>query len=287
MTTPLLSALDHAVLLCPDIDTGTEALETLFGRAADWCAVDEAGGTASALFRFANTALELLAPHGTGPRASDLAERVCAGEAGLASLVFAAPDIGAAHHRLARRGLDPDAVTDGASTDLKTGATRRWKRFRCSGDHTAGARVFVIQPEDTLAPAPPSAPGAVDALDHLVIETPAPGRALALYGARLGLDLALDRTAPEWKTRFLFFRVGGLTLEIVQHLDQPTDPAAPDRLWGLTWRTGDLDAAHARLSAAGLDLSAIRTGRKPGTRVFTVRSGTLSVPTLFLEQAGR
>jgi hypothetical protein len=56
-----------------------------------------------------------------------------------------------------------------------------------------------------------------------------------------------------------------------------------DRLWGLSWRVADADAAHARLAAAGLDVSEVRAGMKPGTRVFTVRDGTCGVPTLMIE----
>ena len=34
---------------------------------------------------------------------------------------------------------------------------------------------------------------------------------------------------------------------------------------------------------AGVDVSEVRTGRKPGTRVMTVRSGTCGVPTLLVQ----
>ena len=36
-------------------------------------------------------------------------------------------------------------------------------------------------------------------------------------------------------------------------------------------------------SQAGVDVSEVRTGRKPGTRVMTVRSGTCGVPTLLVQ----
>jgi len=36
-------------------------------------------------------------------------------------------------------------------------------------------------------------------------------------------------------------------------------------------------------NAAGLDVAEVRLGRKPGTRVFTVRDKTCGVPTLVLE----
>ena len=124
--------------------------------------------------------------------------------------------------------------------------------------------------------------GHVHALDHLVINTPNPDRAMALYGAKLGLRLALDRSAPEWGVRLIFFRTGGLTVEIAHRLGQGEDAAGPDNFWGLTWRVGDIEAAHDRLAGLGFNVSDVRTGRRAGTRVFTVRDGTMGVPTLFI-----
>jgi catechol 2,3-dioxygenase-like lactoylglutathione lyase family enzyme len=102
------------------------------------------------------------------------------------------------------------------------------------------------------------------------VRTTHPNRAAALYGARLGLDMRLDRTEPKWGSRLMFFRCGDLIIEIVHDLkDEPSD--TPDRLWGLSWRVANAEAAHARLKAAGFNVSDVRPGRKPGTRVFTVR----------------
>jgi catechol 2,3-dioxygenase-like lactoylglutathione lyase family enzyme len=120
---------------------------------------------------------------------------------------------------------------------------------------------------------------AVSGLDHLVINTPDPERAIALYGGRLGLDLRLDRANPDWGMRLLFFRCGGLIVEIAHALNGPTE--GPDSVWGLTWRVPDIEAAHARL-APGFNTSEVRAGRKPGTRVFTVRDAPAGVPTLIL-----
>ncbi len=121
-------------------------------------------------------------------------------------------------------------------------------------------------------------------LDHVVIATEEPERAAALYGARLGLDMTLDLARPDWGARLMFFRCGDLVVEIVHHLNEASR-GNPDKLWGLSWRVADIEAAQARLAAAGLDVSEIRTGRRPGTRVFTVRSGALGVPTLVIQPA--
>jgi hypothetical protein len=93
--------------------------------------------------------------------------------------------------------------------------------------------------------------------------------------------------------RLLFFRVGGVTLEVAARLESGAEktsgpsgePADPDhdRLWGLSWLVHDADDARARLMETGFDVSEVREGRKPGTRVLTVRDGTCDVPTLLIE----
>jgi catechol 2,3-dioxygenase-like lactoylglutathione lyase family enzyme len=104
-----------------------------------------------------------------------------------------------------------------------------------------------------------------------------------LYGDALGLRCALDREFPQWGARLIFHRVGDVTVELAARLDAADLDPARDRLFGLSWRVPDADAARARLLAAGVDASEVRTGRKPGTRVLTVRSGTCGVPTLLIE----
>ena len=122
----------------------------------------------------------------------------------------------------------------------------------------------------------------ITAIDHVVIATSDPERAAALYGARLGLGMALDRSHPDWG-RLMFFRCGDLIIEVVHRPDN-TDPNAPDRLRGLCWRVDNIEAMRARLISANIDASEVRTGRKPGTQVMTVRSGTCGVATLLVER---
>lgn len=280
----MITGLDHIVLICPDIAAGIATYETLLGRAPDWRA--QASGAATALFRVDNTALELMAPTDESAVSQRLRTLLDTHGTGLTSLAFACDDIEAVHHKLTRRGLKPDDISGGESTDTLTGRRRTWRRFRCDDSQMAGIKTFILKPDSAIVAAD-AGPATVNALDHIVIDTPNPDRALGLYGARLGLDLALDRTRDEWKTRFLFFRTGGLTFEVIHRLGGTHDPQANDRIWGLTWTVEDLAAAHHRLSSAGCDVSEIRKGRKPGSAVFTVRDHTLGVPTLFISHSPR
>jgi catechol 2,3-dioxygenase-like lactoylglutathione lyase family enzyme len=130
------------------------------------------------------------------------------------------------------------------------------------------------------------------ALDHVVISTGDLDAARALYGEELGLRLALDRPFPKRGIQILFFRLAGVTVEVVGALadaerpegGQSSFPAETDRFGGLAWRVDDVRAARARLEKEGFDVSQDRAGHKAGTRVFTVRSSTHGVPTLVIGQ---
>jgi len=279
----MITGLDHVVIAVRDLDAGAAAYQTLLGCAVSWRAEAHGGGAEIAAFGLENVSVELIAPVGDGPTAERLRALLDGQGEGLASLAFAVDDIEWAHRRLDRLGLAPEPISDGESVDHVSGTRRRWRRTRASTAATHGVRVFLIEP----APPPPAARiagdrSAVMGLDHVVIRTPDPERAAALYGARLALDMRLDRSSADWGARLMFFRCGDLIVEIAHDLRAGVS-SAPDRLWGLSWRVPDAGAAEARLRAAGVDVSDVRPGRKPGTRVFTVRDQTCGVPTLMLE----
>ncbi len=66
----------------------------------------------------------------------------------------------------------------------------------------------------------PTASAPIIGLDHVVVSTDEPERAAALYGARLGLDMTLDLSRPDWGARLMFFRCGDLVVEIVHRLNE-------------------------------------------------------------------
>ncbi|WP_424631972.1 VOC family protein [Bradyrhizobium sp. SYSU BS000235] len=281
----MITGLDHVVLLVRDIDAGVDAYQTLLGCAPSWRT--QSHGAATALFTLANMSLELMAPSGEGAAGERVQAALDKQGEGLASLAFAVADVTKAHRRLTRLSLAPDAITEGQSQDSTTGASMSWQRMRASDDLTHGVRMFFLQRSEPLGRPADPASDAVEALDSLVLSTPSPDRAAALYGARLGLDMALDRTVPNLDTRFLFFRCGDdLIVEIIHRLKDGVGQG-PDKIWGLSWRTMDIAAARERLRRAGLEVSEIRDGRKPGSRVATVKTGTFGVPTLLIQQGVR
>lgn len=279
----MITALDHIVIICPTIDVGEASMTALLGRSPDWRSNDSAGSS-SLVYRLENTAVELLAPSGGGPVARRLHALLDQDGPGLQTLVFSAQNLAAFRTVMDRRGLRPDELLAAESLDPVANGVRSWTRTRLAEDATHGVRIFVLerrQPDPVTYK--PSGPAAACALDHVVVSTSQPERAAALYGARLGLRMALDRSNTEWDARLIFFRIGEVTVEIAHKLSKGVNNA-PDKLFGLTWRVPDIEAARARIEATGLPLTAIRAGRRPGTRVFSVRDGTLGVPTLILSE---
>ncbi len=244
----MITALDHLTLRASFQAGAIGAYETLLGRRAAWDRL-----------RVGNVGLVIEDDAAT---------------ARLTSMVFAVPSLDKAEHLLERRALP---------------AARQGDRLALSTTATHGVSIALIEPKDRTTPSPlkdSSEAAAIANLDHVVIRSPNPERAIALYAGRLGLDLRLDRSNPDWGSRLLFFRCGDLVVEIAHDLKKGISDA-PDELWGLSWRAPDVARANERLRKAGVEVSSPREGRRPGTQVFTVQSHTANVPTIVIGGLGR
>jgi catechol 2,3-dioxygenase-like lactoylglutathione lyase family enzyme len=279
----VITGLDHVVVLTGDIAAGEAAYQSLFARTPAWR--NSGDGAERVLFTLDNMTLELMAPSGEGAAADRIRAVLAAQGEGLASLCFRTNDIAKMHRRLDRLSLKPEPVSEVESREATSGATLSWKRTRAATDATRGVRLFFLELAKERPLSVRTGPASITAMDHVVVSTPDPERAAALYGARLGLDMALDRSHPDWG-RLMFFRCGDLIVEVTHRPGKPAD-VKHDRLRGMCWRVADIDATHARLTAAGVDVSEVRSGRKPGTRVMTVRNGTCGVPTLLVQPSPR
>ncbi len=277
----MITGLDHVLIVCTSVDEAENTYSALLGREPDWRSSDP-GGSSTVIFQMENMALEIMAPHGGGPLARRLHAMMEQEGAGLKSLIFSSDNLADDRALFDRRALKPDEITAGESVNPYAGTARYWSRFRLDEQATHGVRIFALT-RKTPDPIAYKAlkPDAISGLDHVVINTANPDRAAALYGARLGLRMALDRSNPDWDMRLLFFRIGGLTVELAHKLSAGPGNQ-PDKLWGLSWKTSDIEATHARMMASDFAVTSIRPGRRAGTRVFSVRDKTMGVPTLVI-----
>lgn len=288
----MLESLDHIVIAVEDLAAAQRAAIHLLGRSPSWSGHHPSFGTRNVLFKLENTYIELLAPDGEGAIADGLRARLAERGPGLHALALGTADADAAVERLREVGLSPQGPIAGVAQDEPSGAWRRFRNVVLPVEETAGIGLFVIQHEsdpEMLTPALPIADEAATAnrVDHVVIMTKAPERAIDLYGEKLGIRLALDRTFEKRGVRLLFFRLGGATIEIGASLRDGSElgeaDAEADRLWGIAYQVPDIDKARARLVEAGLSVTDVRDGHKPGTRVCTVNGEPLGVPTLIIQ----
>ncbi len=267
----MITALDHIALAVTDFAASADAYEALLGLTAE--RLDPDRGARRAWFRLANMSLEIIAPSGAGPAGDRVRTRLAQQGEGLLFIAFGVEQeaAAAAARLLDRRGVPSARAEDAASSTAIL-----------APEATHGLPMILVQRKARVPAAPVGeASASLHALDHIVVQTPNPDRALALYGAKLGLDLRLDRANPAWGVRQLFFRCGDSVVEIGHGLAGGVSDG-PDLFGGLAWRTADPEVARARIAAAGFNVSEVRKGRKPGTAVFTVRDRTAGVPTLVL-----
>jgi catechol 2,3-dioxygenase-like lactoylglutathione lyase family enzyme len=279
----VITGLDHLVVLLEDVEAGAKAYQLLLGRAPSWHSTND--GAETVLFTLDNMTLELMAPAGHSPTAERIRGVIKLWGEGLASICFRVGDIEKMYRRLDRLALKPDSVTEVESRDAGSGAILRWKRTRAATELTRGVRMFFLELASERPRSAATLAAPIIGLDHVVVSTEDPERAAALYGARLGLDMALDRSHQDWG-QLMFFRCGDLIVEVVKRPVAGGDQTH-DKLWGLSWCVADIDATRARLVAGGLDVSEVRAGRKPGTRVMSVRDGACGIHTLLLERTAR
>ena len=128
----------------------------------------------------------------------------------------------------------------------------------------------------------PQAQSTALSVDHIVLRTVDAQACIDLFGGDLGIRLALDKAVPEWGGRMLFFRAGKLTLEVIE---SDTDESGGNYFWGLAYQCQDLPVLVQQLKERDVEVSDIREGRKPGTRVATLKSHCLEIPTLLIQPA--
>ena len=276
-----MSVVDHIIIAVEDLEKASADYALMLGRAPSWRGTHPDYGSANTLFRLDNCYLELLTANGEG-WAGDMVRGVLQSQGqSLCALVFATDECAAFLENARANGLDAADPVPGHGIDDNTGVTRTWQTMHWDMAAARGIFSFCIRHDDlsALPMAAVEGAGAVTAVDHVVVQTKSAEAARKFYGDQLGIRLALEQHVPDWGGTQLFFRTNSMSVEVLA-----TEKAGDDdRLWGLALKTDDIEATQKRLSDAGIAVSEVRDGRKPGTKVCTAKSHVLDVPTLLIE----
>jgi catechol 2,3-dioxygenase-like lactoylglutathione lyase family enzyme len=278
----MITGLDRTTLLVRDLEAAVAAYRKVLAREPILLAADD--GIESAIFPLDNTTLRLASPKGAGARGDAARAHLDQAGEGLVELAFRVDDIGKSHRRLKRLSLSPDEISDAAERDRVPGEPFVHKRTGISTTISNGLDISFRDASSRRSPAPKQ-DASIVGIDLIVVNTANAEHAMVLYGARLGLPLIFDRTNAQTGGRLLQFSCGDMVVEVVQ---RGTDTEQrPDRLWGIGWSVTKAEDTRERLAKAGLNVSDVKDGAKPGTRVFTIRDGTCNVPTLVVQALSR
>ena len=276
-----MSVVDHIIIAVEDLAQASQDYALMLGRAPSWRGTHPDYGSANTLFRLENGYLELLAANGEGWAGDMVRGQLAAGGQALCGLIFGTDDCDAFLKNARANGLEVSDPVPGSGVDDASGATRTWQTMFWDMTASRGVFSFCIRHDDlaALPMAEVTGSGAVSAIDHVVVQTKSAEAAKNFYGAQLGLRLALEQHVPDWGGTQLFFRTNSMSVEVLA-----TEKAGDeDNLWGLALKTDDIVAAQKRMSDAGINISDVREGRKPGTKVCTAKSHVCDVPTLLIE----
>lgn len=289
---PLVTAVDRIVIAVKDIDESETAYTRMFGRQPSWRRRDRAGGTEHVYYYLNNIGVELAATKGDGVWGQQIETFLAEHGEGISLLVLASDNVERTASLLNDAGISTVVMpeNEGAGDD---GVVRYWRHALIEKEKTRGMGILVSQTHkgQNQRPLAPLRTGvaedaAIAAMDHVVVMTNDAEACKSLFGDKFGIRLALDHTKPEWGVRQLFFRLGGVTIEVVESLDKAKAPKA-DFFWGTAWKCNDIHAARARIAAEGAGVSEVRKGRKKGTEVATIRPPTGGVPTLLIAEMAK
>lgn len=277
----MFKSLDHLIIAVEDLEKATHNYQIIMGTPPVWTGMHKSLGTSNALFNFQNTYLELLSPTGEGLGADLINHYLKNTGEGLIGMVFATKDINGVYQSLQNHGFPLGEPTDGEGTNSADQKLRKWKNLFLPPDLTRGIFSFVIEHTEGDLPQPESIePSSPHKLDHVVINTNDADGFIKIYKDTFNIRLALDKVIEHWQKRMLFFRLNQTTIEVIEQED---DLPPDDKMWGLAWEVKDIEKAHERMMAEGIEITPIQKGVKEKTLVATIKSHNHNVPTLLIQ----
>ena len=277
----MFTRLDHLIVAVRDLEEAENNYKKLFGFPPVWKGTHKDLGTSNSLFNFENTYFELLSASGNGVGADLVNKHLAQSGEGLMGMVFATEDINSARHSLVEKGFLVDEPSNGQGINNSDQQARNWKNLFLPPELTRGIFSFVIEHlDENLPQSKASNASSPYKLDHVVINTNDADGFIKIYKDAFNIRLALDKIIEHWNKRMLFFRLNKTTIEVIEQKD---DLSPNDKMWGLAWDVKDIEKAHERLTAEGVEVTPVQKGIKEQTLVATIKSHNHNVPTLLIQ----
>ncbi len=278
---PKAPLLDRIMVAVSDLPSAAADFERVLGFPPAQRDYHADHGTARVVFPLGNTALELLAPASPGSGSDALSTYLDSHGESLFGLVFGVEKLDVFAAQMRARGVATAPPSTGGETDDSMASGRR--ELLLPAQHSRGIHTLVQQHDSLRERSTACAKEhAISTVDHIVINTSRGDAAVEFYRKLLGIRLALHQNMPQWGGDMLFFRTSHMSIEVIAN---PKNNTQRDSLWGIAFSVREIEPTRRRLIAAGVNVSALRDGRKAGTRVCTIKSHCRGIPTLLLGSA--
>ena len=274
----MISQVKNIFLAAKDIDKSSKAFSIFFCKAPSYQGFSSELGIKIHIFDIGNVNISIISPYEDGLWSEDLRRN---GE-GLFGLDFISDDIARDH-----KNLKLSRVLVGEKNMFTfQGNDKSITRLNLFGldENLVTNLNITISDNSHIFPKEEKGEGYenITSVNQVVILTKDSNKMLNLFEKDLGIRLALDKTFKEWSGRMLFFRLKGVTLEVIEG----EDFVGKCNYYGLGWHTDNFIKSYENLVKKGFIFSKIRKGRKVGTLVATLNEPPLGIPTILIGQDG-
>ena len=197
---------------------------------------------------------------------------------GIQALSIISDDIFGDHKKFKQMNLNISDIEE-IDFNFRNRKNVKSKLFSLKKTNSSDLNLLIFDKDTSLSSKGNYEDDTISKFNQIIIYTPDVEYLRNLFTEKLGIRLALDKifNFGEKDIRMMFFRIGGVTLEVIENPDSKSLSYG-----GVGWHSENISKCHKRLIDSNFELSEIRKGRKPGTVVATIRNAPLKMPTIII-----
>ena len=197
---------------------------------------------------------------------------------GIQALSIISDDIFGDHKKFKQMNLNKSDIEE-IDFNFRNRKNVKSRLFSLKKTNSSDLNLLIFDKDTSLSNKGNYEDDTISKFNQIIIYTPDVEYLRNLFTEKLGIRLALDKifNFGEKDIRMMFFRIGGVTLEVIENPDSKSLSYG-----GVGWHSENISKCHKRLIDSNFELSEIRKGRKPGTVVATIRNAPLKMPTIII-----
>lgn len=272
----MLTRLQNIFLATKNIEKTSKQFSSFFSKNPDFIGHSKNLGIDIIVYDISKTNICLICPKNNGFWFDSLSNFLKEKGEGIFGVNFSSDDIDKDYSNFVKNGLE---VNEKNESNFESSKESQLKfSFFNIMDNSIDNLNILVSNEINFSKKGINSIDRISKVNQLVIQTEFPDSIIDIFEKKLNIRLALDKTFKEWSGRMLFFRIGGVTLEVIEGKNIKLN----SEYFGIGWHTNNFNKCYNDLVEEGLKLSEIRKGRKKGTIVSTLKNPMLNIPTILI-----